>query len=99
MSAITFDRVRGQMLGEHLACGLGVGLHGSRHAAIGAWRERDVRACTLCGRAYDPSGSGTLVRDVRSARDRAETIMSTQEAYLTDLAAKMVACAPKVINY
>ena len=51
MSAVIFDRVRGQMLGVHLACGLGVGLHGSWRAAIGVRRERNVRACTLCGHA------------------------------------------------
>ena len=49
VSAVTFDRVRGQLLGEHVACGLGAGLHGSWREAIGARRERDVRACTLCG--------------------------------------------------
>ena len=51
MSAVTFNRVRGQMRGEHQACGLGAGLHGSWRAAIGARRERDARACMLCGRA------------------------------------------------
>ena len=51
MSAVTFDRVRGQMPGEHLACGLGVGLHGSWRESIGERRERDAHACTLCGRA------------------------------------------------
>ena len=48
MSAVTFDRVRGQMLGEHQARGLGAGLHGSWRAAIGERRERDARTWALC---------------------------------------------------
>ena len=99
MSAVTFDRVRGQLLGEHVACGLGAGLHDSWRAAIGARRERDARACTLCGRAWDPPLRYDCRHDVISVRDRAETRVSTREAYLTDLAANMVAHIPKVINY
>ena len=68
MSAVTFDRVRGQMLGEHQARGLGAGLHGSWRAAIGERRERDARTWALCGRSAvadkDLSRPGKLTRPI-----------------------------------
>ena len=49
--------------------------------------------------AFDLAFLALVPAPAPSARDRAETRMSTQEAYLTDLATKMVAYVPKVIKY